>query len=48
MRQRHKRFSLEFRKVKDIPEPSLLVTLDAESLYANIPNNENIKAVKES
>ena len=34
-------------KVKDIPQESLLVTLDVKSLYANIPNNEGIKAIKE-
>ena len=32
-------------KVKDIPQESLLVTLDVKSLYVNNPNNEGIKAV---
>ena len=30
------------------PKESLLVTLDVKSLYTNIPNNEVIKAVRES
>ena len=34
-------------KVKDIPQESLLVTLDVKSLSVNNPNNEGIKAVKE-
>ena len=41
-------FLKKLEKVKDIPQESLLVTLDAKSLYTNIPNNEGIKAVKES
>ena len=35
-------------KVRGITQDSLLVTLDVKSLYTNIPNNEGIKAVKES
>ena len=35
-------------KVKDIPQDSLLVTLDVRSLYTNIRDNKDIKAVKES
>ena len=41
-------FLKKLEKVKDIPLESLLVTLDVKSLYTNIPNNEGIKAVKES
>ena len=41
-------FLKKLEKVKDIPQESLLVTLDVKSLYTNIPNNEGIKAVKES
>ena len=41
-------FFKKLEKVKDIPQESLLVTLDIKSLYTNIPNNEGIKAVKES
>ena len=41
-------FLRKLEKVKDIPQESLLVTLDVKSLYTNIPNNESIKAVKES
>ena len=32
-------FLKKLEKVKDIPQESLLVTLDVKSLYANIPNN---------
>ena len=41
-------FLKKLEKVKDIPLESLLVTFDVKSLYTNIPNNEGIKAVKES
>ena len=41
-------FLKKLEKVKDIPQGSLLVTLDVKSLYANIPNNEGITAVNES
>ena len=41
-------FLNKLKKVKDIPQQSLLVTLDVESLQTNIPNNEGIKVVKES
>ena len=41
-------FLKKLEKVKDIPQESLTVTLDVKSLYTNIPNNEGIKAVKES
>ena len=41
-------FLRKFEKVKDIPQEILLVTLDVKSLYTNIPNNEGIKAIKES
>ena len=41
-------FLKKLEKVKDIPQESLLVTLDVKSLYINIPNNKGIKAVKES
>ena len=40
-------FLNKLEKVKDIPQQSLLVTLDVESLQTNIPNNEGIKVVKE-
>ena len=40
-------FLKKLEKVKDIPQESLLVTLDVKSLYINVPNNEDIKAVKE-
>ena len=43
-----KDFLKKLEKVKDIPQESLLVTLDVKSLYTNIPNNEGIKAVKRS
>lgn len=36
-----KDFLQKLEKVKDIPE-------DVESLYTNVPNNEDIKAVNES
>ena len=41
-------FFKKLEKVKDIPQESLLVTLDVKSLYINIPNNKGIKAVKTS
>ena len=41
-------FLKKLEKVKDIPQESLLVTLDIKSLYTNIPNNKGIKVVKES
>ena len=41
-------FLKKLKKIKDIPQEGLLVTLDVKSLYTNIPNNEGIKAVKES
>ena len=41
-------FFEKLEKVKDIPQESLLVTLHVKSLRTNIPNNEAIKAVKES
>ena len=40
-------FLKKLEKVKNIPQESLLVTLNIKSLYANIPDNEGIKAVKE-
>ena len=43
-----KDFLKKLEKVKDILQESLLVTLDIKSLYTNIPNYEDIKAVKES
>ena len=36
-------FLKKLEKVNDIPEESLLVTLDIKSLYTNIQNNEGIK-----
>ena len=41
-------FLKKLEKLKDIPQESLLVTLDVKSLYTNIPNNEGIKAIKGS
>ena len=41
-------FLKKLEKVNDIPQESLLVTLDVKSLYTNISNNEGIRAVKES
>ena len=41
-------FLKRLEKVKDIPEESLLVTLDVKSLCKYIPNNEGIKLVKKS
>ena len=41
-------FLKKLEKVKDIPQESLLVTLDVKSLNINIPSNKRIKAVKES
>ena len=35
------------QKLKNIPNDSLLVTLDVKSLYTNTPNNEVITAVRE-
>ena len=43
-----KDFIQKFNQVEEVPENSLLVTLDVKSLYTNIPNNEGIKAVKEA
>ena len=43
-----KDFIKKSEKVKDTPEENLLVTLDIKSLYANIPNNNDRKAVEES
>ena len=41
-------FLQKLDKVKNVPNDCLLVTLDVESLYTNIPNNEGIKAVREA
>ena len=41
-------FLKKLKKIKDIPQEGLLVALDVKPLYTNIPNNEGIKAVKES
>ena len=41
-------FLQKLDKVKSISNDYLLVTLDVKSLYTNIPNNEDIKAVKEA
>ena len=41
-------FLKKLEKVKHIPQESLLVTFDVKSRHRNIPNNEGIKAVKES
>ena len=41
-------FLQKLDKVKNISNDYLLVTLDVKSMYTNIPNNEDIKAVKEA
>ena len=41
-------FLQKLDKVKNIPNDCLLVTLDLKLLYTNIPNNEDIKAVREA
>ena len=43
-----KDFIQKFNQIEEVPEDSLLVALDVKSLYTNIPNNEGIKAVKET
>ena len=43
-----KKILLKNNQIEEIPECSLLVTLDVKSLYTNIPNNEVIKAVKKA
>ena len=43
-----KNFFQRLEKVKDIPEESVLVTLDVKSSHAKVQNNERIKLVKES
>lgn len=40
-------FLKKVEKLKEIPEESLLVTLDKKPLYINIRNKEDIKAVNE-
>ena len=40
-------FLQKLEKVKNIPEKSLLVTLDVKPLYTNIPNNEGTKAIRD-
>ena len=42
-----KDFPTKLSHVQQIPQESLLVTLDVKSLYTNIPNIESIKAVTE-
>ena len=41
-------FLQKLDKVKNVPNDCLLVTLDVNSLYTNISNNEGIKAVREA
>ena len=41
-------FLQKLDKVKNIPNDCLLVILDLKSLYANTPNNEAIKDVREA
>ena len=41
-------FRQKLDKVKNIPNDCLLVTLDVESLYTNISNNEGTKTVREA
>ena len=43
-----KDFIQKLNQIEEVPESSLLVTLDVKSSYNNIPNNEGIKAVKEA
>ena len=38
----------KLENVKDISKDSILVTLDVKALYTNIPNHEDIEAVKET
>ena len=38
----------KLNRIEEVPEDSLLVSLDVKYLYTNIPNNEGIKAVKEA
>ena len=41
-------FLKKLEKVEDVPQESLIVTLNVKSVDTNIPNNEGIKAVKDS
>lgn len=41
-------FLRKLNKIEYVPNDSCLVSLDAESLYTNIPNAEAEKAVKTS
>lgn len=43
-----KDFIQKVNQIKELPEDSFLFTLDVKSLYANFPDNEEIKAVKEA
>ena len=43
-----KDFIQKLNQAEEVPENSLLVTLDVKSLHDSIPNNEGIKAVKEA
>ena len=38
----------KFQQIKEIATDSLLITLDVKFIYAKIPNNEGMKAVKET
>ena len=42
------RFPSKIRSGQNILDNSLLVTLDVKSLYTNIPNNEDAKAVRKA
>ena len=42
-----KDFIQKLNQIEEVPQDSLLVTLNVKSLYINIPNDEGIKAVKE-
>jgi hypothetical protein len=41
-------FLLKLEKVKNLPPDCLLVTLDITSLYTNIPNDDGLRAAKET
>ena len=43
-----KDFIQKLNQIEEVPQDSLLVTLNVKSLYINNPNNEGIKAVKEA
>ena len=48
VKEDNKNFLQKLDREKNIPNDSLLVTLDVKLLYTNIPNNASIKAVREA